>query len=50
MGLAGLDWDITGTKKSLIITGLLNLAMSCPNMEGVKCNNAGVNKLASLQT
>ena len=49
-GSSRLDWDITGTKKLLIVTGLLNPVISCPNMEGVKDSNVGVNKLALLQT
>ena len=45
-----VDRDIAGTKKHLSSQGFLNPVVSCPNMEGVKDNNAGVNKLALLQT
>ena len=48
-GSSRLDWDITGTKKPLIITGALKSCYILPEHKRCKDNNVVVNKLALLQ-
>ena len=44
------DWDITGTKKPLRLTGALKSCYIMPEYGRCEDNNVDVNKLALLQT
>ena len=48
-GSSRLDWDITGTKKPIIITGALKSCYILPKYERCEDNNVVVNELALLQ-
>ena len=49
-GSSRLDWDKTGIKKPLIITGALKSYYITPNYGRCEDNNVRVNKLALLLT
>ena len=49
-GSSRLDWDLTGIKKPLIVSGALKPCYIMPEYERCEDNNVGVHKLALLQT
>ena len=49
-GSSRLDWDITGFKKPLIISGALKSCYITPKYGRCEDNNVGVNILALLHT
>ena len=49
-GSSRLDWDITGIKNPLIVSGALKSCYITPEYERCEDNNVDINKLALLQT
>ena len=50
VGSSRLDWDITGSKKPLIVSEALKSCYITPEYGRCEDNNVGVKKLALLQT
>ena len=49
-GSSRLDWNITGIKRPLIVSGALKSCYIMPEYGRCEDNNVGVNNLALLQT